>query len=138
MAFQCIYGHSDEGGENGDEEEEGREWRFFGILYADNLVLCGELKEDLKAMVGDFAEVCRRRGLKVNAGKRKVMLLVWEEGLGCEVCVDGIHLEHVLEFKYLGFVLDESGTDEVECSRKVAIGRMVAGANRSLVNARSL
>ena len=31
-------------------------------------------------------------------------------------------LEHVSEFKYLGCVLDESGTDGAECSRKVARG----------------
>ena len=41
----------------------------------DDLVLCGELEEDLGVMMGWFAEVCRRRGLKVNAGKSKVMLL---------------------------------------------------------------
>ena len=38
----------------------------------------------------------------------------------------------------MGYVLDESGTDEAECSRKVASGRRVSGAVRSLVNARSL
>ena len=32
--------------------------------------------------------VCRRRGLKVNADKSKVMALNGEEGLECEVCVD--------------------------------------------------
>ena len=42
------------------------------------------------------------------------------------------------EFKYLGCVLDESGTDEAKCSRKVTSGRKVAGAIRSLVNARGL
>ena len=57
--------------------------------------------------------------------------------LECEVCVGGIRLEHVSEFKYLGCVLNESGTDETECSRKVASGRRVAGAIRSLVNAKS-
>ena len=34
--------------------------------------------------------------------------------------------------------MDESGTDEEECSRKVASEKKVAGAIRSLVNARSL
>ena len=34
--------------------------------------------------------------------------------------------------------MDESGTDEAECSRKVASGRRVAGAIKSLVNVRSL
>ena len=43
------------------------------LLYANDLALCGESEEDLRAMVGRFAEVCSRRGLKVNAGKSKMM-----------------------------------------------------------------
>ena len=42
--------------------EDGREWGLPCLLYADNLVLCGEFEEDLRAMVGRFVEVCRRRG----------------------------------------------------------------------------
>ena len=56
-------------------QEEGREWIMPGFLYADDLVLCGEWEEDLRAMVGRFAEVCRRKCLKANAGKSKVMVL---------------------------------------------------------------
>ena len=48
--------------------EDGREWRLPDLLYADGLVLCGESEEELRVMVGLFAEVYRRRGLKVNAG----------------------------------------------------------------------
>ena len=66
------------------------------------MVLCGESEEDLRAIVRCFVEVCWKRGLKVNAGKSKVMLIGGEEGLECEVCVDGIRLEYFLEFKYLG------------------------------------
>ena len=39
------------------------------------------MEEDLRVMVKWFAEVCRRRGLKVIAGKSKVMILKGEEGL---------------------------------------------------------
>ena len=85
-----------------------------------------------------MAMVCSRRGLKVDAGKSKMMVLGREEGLECVVCIDEIRLEHVSEFKYLGCVLDKSGTDEAEFSRKVASGRRVAGAIRYLVKARSL
>ena len=45
---------------------------------------------------------------------------------------DEVRLEHVSNFKYLKSVLDESGTDGAECSRKVEC------AIRSLVNARDL
>ena len=61
--------------------------------------------------MGHFVKVCRRRGLKVNAGKSKVM---------------------VSEFKYLGYVSDESGTDEAEGCRKVVSGRIVVGAKLCL------
>ena len=96
-------------------------------MYIDDFGF--ESEEDMRAMVGSFVEMFRR-GLKVN--------IDGEEGLECEVCVDGIRLKHFSEFKYLGSVLDESGTDEIECSRKVESGKRVAGAIRSLVNVRCL
>ena len=40
--------------------KEGREWRLPGHMYADDLVLCGKSMEDLRAMVLQFDEVCRR------------------------------------------------------------------------------
>ena len=40
-----------------------------GLLYPDDLVLCGKLEEDLRAMVGWFDKVCKRRWLKGNAGR---------------------------------------------------------------------
>ena len=55
-----------------------------------------------------------------------------EGGLECEVHIDGVHLEHLSKFKYLGCVLDETGTDGAECSRKVA------GTIKSLVNTKDL
>ena len=95
------------------------ERRLPGLLYADDLVLYGESEEDLRVMVGQFFEVCRTRRLKVSADKSKVMVLNGEERLECKVHIDRIHLEHVSEFKYLGYVLDKSGIDGSECSRMV-------------------
>ena len=60
--------------------EGGKKWRLPGLLYADDLALCGESEEDLRVMVGRFSEVCRRRVLTVNAGKSKVMVLNGEGG----------------------------------------------------------
>ena len=61
LVVQFIYRWSDEGGKYGDGKEgseileDGREWTLAGLLYADDLVLCGESEEELRAMV------CRRR-----------------------------------------------------------------------------
>ena len=78
--------------------------------------------------MGLFAEVCRKGGLKVNAGKSKVIVLNGEEGLECEVHVQMGFVLSIPEFKYLGYILDKSGTDGAEFNRKVASGRRVAGA----------
>ena len=97
LAFQCIYGRSDEGCEDGYGKEGSGiigGWRLPGLLYTNDLNLCGESVEDPRAMVGQFVEVCRRRGLRVNAGKSRVILL---NGLECEVYVGRIRLEHVSE-----------------------------------------
>ena len=67
----------------------GQKWRL-NHNKINKLVLCGKLEEDLRAMMGCFIKVCRRRGLKVNVGKSKVMVLNGEEGLECEVSVDKI------------------------------------------------
>ena len=74
LAVLCIYGSSDKEVKMGMVRrgvnflEGGREWRLPGLLYAYDLVLCGGSEEELRVMVGWFAEVCRRRGLKINAG----------------------------------------------------------------------
>ena len=56
-----------------------------------------------------------------------MQVLYGEEGLECEVSVNGLRFEHVSEFKF-----------EAECHKKVASGRRVAGAIRSLVIVRDL
>ena len=37
-------------------QEEEREWRLPGTLYADDLVLCGESEENMRVMLGRFVE----------------------------------------------------------------------------------
>ena len=115
--------------------EERKVWILPCILHADDLVLCGESEEDLKVMVECFVEMCRRKGLKVNADKGKVIVLGRKEGLECKIHVDGIKCQ---QFKYLGCVLDESDIVDAKCRTKVASGRKIAGAIRSLVNVKGL
>ena len=86
-----------------------------GLLYVDGLVLFGELEEDLKVMGGCVVETCRKRGLKVNADKSKMIMLGGEERFKCEVFAEQTQLELVSEFHFLGCDLDESDTDGVGC-----------------------
>ena len=51
-----------------------------------------------------------------------MIVLGGEERLVCDVYVDGIRLEHISEFKYLGCVLD----DQVQ-KRQSVVGRCRVG-----------
>ncbi len=49
-------------------------------LFADDTMLLAESKDDLQRLVNEFYSVCRRRKLKVNAGKNKVKDIERREG----------------------------------------------------------
>src|SRR5678815_1343878 len=97
------------------DRENGDEWRVPYLLYADDLVLCGECEESLRGLIERFGRVCKRRGLKVNINKSKVMV-VSVDSPRCEVILDGEQLEQVSNVKYLEYMLDEKGTDDAEYS----------------------
>ena len=84
--------------------------------------------------MGLFAEVYRRRGLKVNAGKSKVMVLNGKEGLKYEVHVDGIRLSMSWNLNIWGVFW----INQVQMEQNVIERWRFAGAIRSLVNARDL
>ena len=50
---------------------------YLAPLYADDLVLCGDSEEELRAMVGWFVEVWKRGGLKVNVTEWRRGIRVW-------------------------------------------------------------
>ncbi len=47
----------------------GEDWSVVACLFEDDTVLLAESKEDLQKVANEFYNVCKRRKLKVNAGK---------------------------------------------------------------------
>ncbi len=52
----------------------GEVWSVVTCLFADDTVLQAESEGDLQRVVNEFFSVCKRKKLKVNAGKSKVMV----------------------------------------------------------------
>ncbi len=52
----------------------GTEESLVAGLFADDTVLLAENEGTLQRIVGEFDKVCKRRKLRVNAGKSKVMV----------------------------------------------------------------
>ena len=65
---------------------------------------------------GLFPKIFKRRDLKLNTHKNKVILLEREEWLVCDASVDD--RQNFPGLRYLGFVLDELARDGVESCKK--------------------
>ncbi len=105
----------------------GVEQPIVASLCADDKVLLAESEGMLQRIVDKFDRVCKRRKLKVNAGKSKVMVFetvreqtinfakmyrVGSEAiLGCKIWL-GKEMEEVNELKYLETILCKHGSME--------------------------
>ncbi len=116
-------------------------WSVVTCLFADDTVLLAESEGDLQRVVNEIYSVCKRRKLKVNAGKSKVMVFE-RRGVEvvdfnttyrvrlpavarCRVMLGSEEMEEVSEFKYLGTVLCKHGGMEGEIRERVMKGRML-------------
>ncbi len=54
-------------------------WSVVTCLFPDDTVLLTESEGDLQRVENEFYSVCKKRRLKVNAGKSKVMVLRGEK-----------------------------------------------------------
>ena len=69
--------------------------------------------------------------MTINRGKTKVMVV--KRGGGtciCNITVNGVETENVKTMKYLGAMLDEEGSCEVEVDHRIGAASKVIGAMR--------
>ena len=59
----------------------------------------------------------------MNAKKTKTMVLSKSEGITADLEIDGVTIEQVKEFKYLGATGTEDGRNEKEISIRIAIAK---------------
>ena len=83
--------------------------------------------------------MCKRRKLRVNVGKSKVMRCTSNEGGNrLDVRLDGEVLEEVDQFKYLGSVIAADGGVEADVRHRVNEGCKVLGAVKGVMKNRRL
>ncbi len=132
----------------------GEDWSVVTCLFADDTVLLAECEEDLQRVVNEFYNVYKRRKLKVNAGKSKVMAFERREGeviyfnvayrvrmpaeARCRIMLGREKMEEVGELKYLGMVLCKLGGMEREIRERVMKGRRVVGPLAGVMKGRKV
>ena len=114
-------------------------WVLSQLLFADDTALMAESAEQLQCLVSEFGRVCKRRKLRINVNKSKVMCIERnEEPSPLNIMLNGERMEVVNSFKYLGscFIRDRGVKEEL--STTVGEGMIKFGAIKLVWSGRSL
>ena len=107
------------------------------MLFADDIVICEETREEVERRLKCWRYALERRRMEVSRSKTKYLCI--NGGNDDEtVKMDDTKVARVKEFKYLGSIMQESGSCEREVKKRVQPGwnewRRVSGVicNRRL------
>ena len=91
------------------------------MLFADNIVICEEIREEVKQRLEAWRYTLERRGIKTSRSKTKYLCI--NGGNDDEtVKMEDTKVPRVKEFKYLGSTVEKSGSCEREVKKRVQAG----------------
>ncbi|KAK3567779.1 hypothetical protein QTP86_026457 [Hemibagrus guttatus] len=98
--------------------EEVRQESPWTMMFADDIVICSESREQVEENLERWRFALERRGMKVSGSKTEYMCVNEREGSGT-VRLQGEEVKKVQEFKYLGSTVQSNG----ECAKEANKGR---------------
>ncbi|KAK3512292.1 hypothetical protein QTP70_003281 [Hemibagrus guttatus] len=93
--------------------EEVRQESPWTMMFADDIVICSESREQVEENLERWRFALERRGMKVSRSKTEYMCVNEREGCGT-VRLQGEEVKKVQEFKYLGSTVQSNG----ECGKE--------------------
>ncbi|KAK3565629.1 hypothetical protein QTP86_012957 [Hemibagrus guttatus] len=100
--------------------EEVRQESPWTMMFADDIVICSESREQVEENLERWRFALERRGMKVSRSKTEYMCVNEREGSGT-VSLQGEEVKKVQEFKYLGSTVQSNG----ECGKEISVDNIV-------------
>ncbi|KAK3556097.1 hypothetical protein QTP70_005246 [Hemibagrus guttatus] len=101
--------------------EEVRQESPWTMMFADDIVICSESREQVEENLERWRFALERRGMKVSRSKTEYMCVNEREGSG-KVRLQGEEVKKVQEFKYLGSTVQSNGECGKEVKKRVQAG----------------
>ncbi|KAK3545916.1 hypothetical protein QTP70_016712, partial [Hemibagrus guttatus] len=101
--------------------EEVRQESPWTMMFADDIVICSESREQVEENLERWRFALERRGMKVSRSKTEYMCVNEREGSGT-VRLQGEEVKKVEEFKYLGSTVQSNGECGKEVKKRVQAG----------------
>ncbi|KAL7723080.1 hypothetical protein ACLKA6_015175 [Drosophila palustris] len=92
------------------------------LMYADDMVLLADSADALQTMINALHVYCVTWSLQINCAKSKVMII--KDGRGRSArednwCLNGVQLEVVKQYKYLGIILTSNMSFKMHAEQKL-------------------
>ena len=91
------------------------------IMYADDLVIVAEHREELQGALEEWNDMFKKHGLKMNLDKTEVMW-VGKQREELNIRLEEKDIKQVKNFVYLGGNISENGRVDVEVRRRIKAG----------------
>ncbi|KAK3565148.1 hypothetical protein QTP86_000363 [Hemibagrus guttatus] len=101
--------------------EEVRQESPWTMMFADDIVICSESREQVEENLERWRFALERRGMKVSRSETEYMCVNEREGSGT-VRLQGEEVKKVQEFKYLGSTVQSNGECGKEVKKRVQAG----------------
>ncbi|KAK3561048.1 hypothetical protein QTP86_026390 [Hemibagrus guttatus] len=101
--------------------EEVRQESPWTMMFADDIVICSDSREQVEENLERWRFALERRGMKVSRSKTEYMCVNEREGSGT-VRLQGVEVKKVQEFKYLGSTVQSNGECGKEVKKRVQAG----------------
>ncbi|KAK3555273.1 hypothetical protein QTP86_014885 [Hemibagrus guttatus] len=98
--------------------EEVRQESPWTMMFADDIVICSESREQVEENLERWRFALERRGMEVSRSKTEYMCVTEREGSGT-VRLQGEEVKKVQEFKYLGSTVQSNGDCGKEVNKRV-------------------
>ena len=96
------------------------------LLFADDIVMVTEMKEDIQNNLKVFKEVIDEWEMRMHLGKTKVVVVSRVEE-GCNVTIDGEKIGEMHSLKYLGSSSSADGSSDENIEQRVGATTRVVG-----------
>ena len=93
------------------------------IMYADDIVIVAEHREELQGALEVWNEMFKKHGLKMNLDKTEVMW-VGKQREALNIMLEGKDIKQVKNVVYPGGNVSENGRVNVEVRRRIQAGAM--------------
>ena len=93
------------------------------IRFADDTVLLASTEGELQRLLDKINESCKAYGMELNAKKTKVMVIEKQPGTKIVIKSNGVTLEQVKQYKYLGTLITEDAKCLQEIKRRIGIAK---------------